>query len=127
MIIINRLDTTANRIKKAMKLRNKKQIDLVNTTGLDKGSISHYCSGKYEPKQDAIYKIAKALDVSEMWLWGYDCPIERPAIQKNNDILSDINERLISDPEFLSLIQTLYSLDEEKLLGVKQLLSAFTK
>lgn len=69
--------STSQRLKAAMDLRGKKQIDLVRETGIDKGSISHYVSGRYEPKQEAVGKLSAALDVSEMWLWGYDVPMER--------------------------------------------------
>lgn len=65
-----------------MRVKEKKQIDLVRATGIDKGSISNYLSGRYEPKQEAIYKLSMALGVSEMWLWGYDVPMERPPMQK---------------------------------------------
>lgn len=68
---------TSMRLKEAMELRQKKQIDLVNETGIDKGSISHYLSGRYEPKKEAISKLANFLNVSEMWLWGYDVPMEK--------------------------------------------------
>ena len=72
-----RNSTTSERIKEAMAIRKMKQIDIVRATGIDKGSISHYVSGKYEPKQDAIMKLAKALNVDEMWLWGYETKMER--------------------------------------------------
>lgn len=127
MSYFNKIDTTSNRLKIAMKECGKKQIDLANETGIDKGSISHYVSGKYMPKQDTIYKLAKALDVSEMWLWGYDCMKERPEMQKNNDILSDIIVRLRTDSDFLNTVKTLYALDGEKLQGVQQMLAAFMK
>ena len=71
------VESTAARLKKAMDLRSKKQVDLAKETGIDKGSISHYVSGRYEPKQEAVNKLAIALGVSEMWLWGYDVPMER--------------------------------------------------
>ena len=60
-----------------MRIRNMKQVDLVRATGLAKGGISNYVTGRYEPKSDVISKLAKALDCSEMWLWGYDVPMER--------------------------------------------------
>ena len=69
--------TIANRIKEAMTIRGMKQVDLVSLTGIGKSSISTYLSGEYEPKQRNIYKIAKALDVSEAWLMGEDVPMER--------------------------------------------------
>ena len=73
----NRPSTTAERMKIALKQSNMKQVELSRLTGIDKGSISNYLYGKYEPKSDAINKMATALNVSEMWLWGYDVPMER--------------------------------------------------
>ena len=69
--------TTSERLKQAMDKANMKQADLARATGLAKGGISNYVTGKYEPKSDVISKLAKALNVSEMWLWGYDVPMER--------------------------------------------------
>ena len=74
--------TIAQRLKEALQIAGKKQADLVRETGLDRGSISSYLSGKYEPKQKAIYKLAQALNVSEAWLLGYDVPMARTADQK---------------------------------------------
>lgn len=71
------MDSIANRIQKALDIRNMKQADLVKLTGIGKSSISTYLSGEYEPKQKNIYKIAKALNVSESWLMGYDVPMQR--------------------------------------------------
>ena len=67
--------TIAERIKEALQLRNMKQSDLVEKTGIGKSSISTYLSGSYEPKQRNIYKIAQALNVSEAWLMGADVPM----------------------------------------------------
>jgi transcriptional regulator with XRE-family HTH domain len=65
-----------------MRIRQLKQADLARATGLAKGGISNYITGRYEPKSDVISKLAKALNCSEMWLWGYDVPMERQ--DKNN-------------------------------------------
>lgn len=110
-----RVDTTANRLKIAMRNAGKKQADIVRETGIDKGSMSHYVNGRYEPKQDVVFELAKALDVSEMWLWGYDCPMERPIEQKNNDAIVDIVLRLRKDEVFLSVVEKIKDMDEEKL------------
>lgn len=111
----NRVSTTAERIKEAMRAAGKKQADLSRETGIDKGSVSHYVSGRYEPKQEAIYKLAVALDVSEMWLWGYDAPMERPQLQKNNDAISDIVIRMQTDELFLSFVKAASELEPDKL------------
>ena len=111
-----RVDTTANRLKKAMQESGKRQADLVRETGIDKGALSHYLKGKYEPKQDVVYKLAKALDVSEMWLWGYACSSERTIEQKNNDILSDIIVRLRKDEVFFDAVKSLYEINNDEKL-----------
>lgn len=77
----NRIDTTANRLRQAMNDAGLRQTDLVRMTGIEKGSLSRYLKGEYEPKQDAIAKLAHALGVAEMWLWGYDCERHRSAVQ----------------------------------------------
>jgi len=122
-----RIDTTANRLKIAMSNTGKKQIDLVREIGIDRGSMSHYVHGRYEPKQDVVFALAKALDVSEMWLWGYDCPMERPVEQKNNDAIADIIVRMRTDSDFLEVIKILDELDAEKFAVAKQFLTAFMK
>ena len=109
-----RIDTTANRLKIAMEAAGKIQADLVRDTGIYKGTLSNYLKGKYSPKQEWIYKLAKALDVNEMWLWGYDCPMERTLDQKKNDALADIIVEMRTDEEFLSIIEAVYSMDKEK-------------
>ena len=64
------------------------QSELIKRTGINKGSLSSYLNGRYEPKQKAIYKLSKALNVSEAWLMGYDVPMERalPIIEHDNKI-----------------------------------------
>ena len=68
---------TSDRLKEAMYATNIKQAELARLTGISKGGISNYVTGRYEPKSDIISKLAAALNVSEMWLWGYDVPMER--------------------------------------------------
>ena len=82
-----RIDTCANRIRKALDMRAMKQADLCRITKIPKSAISQYLSGDFEPKQDRIYIISKALEVSETWLLGYDVPMERetpPSLTKED-------------------------------------------
>ena len=71
------MSTTSQRIQEGLELRGLKQADLVEKTGISKGALSSYISGRYTPKQTNIYLIAKALDVNEAWLMGADVPMER--------------------------------------------------
>lgn len=76
------MKTTSERIKEGMELRGLKQADLVERTGISKGALSSYISGRYIPKQNNIYLISKALNVSEAWLMGSDVPIDRRSSDK---------------------------------------------
>ena len=95
------------RIKQALELRGMKQTDLVEATGIGKSAISQYLSGKYVPKQTATHLIAKALNVSEAWLMGYDVPIER--IEEVKKVVTK------EEQEFLNLFNSLDAADKENL------------
>lgn len=95
------------RIKQALELRGMKQTDLVEATGIGKSAISQYLSGKYVPKQTATHLIAKALNVSEAWLMGYDVPIER--IEEVKRVVTK------EEQEFLKLFNSLDAVDKENL------------
>ena len=86
----------SERLQKIMDERQIKQVDLVRETGIDKGSISHYLSGRYEPKQEYVNKIAAALDVSAMWLAGYDVPMEKSArpFDEENPYVLEVSDDL---------------------------------
>ncbi len=73
----NRTATCADRIKTALTIKGMKQSDLCRLTKIPKSALSQYLSGAYEPKQDRIYLISRALNVSEAWLMGLDVPMER--------------------------------------------------
>lgn len=112
----------ASRLREAMDIRGKKQVDLESETGINRSAISRYLSGEYEPKSKPIYMLARALDVSEQWLMGYDAPMERPKAQKNNDAISDIVLQLRSDEEFLSIVLKISKMDAEKRKSLNALL-----
>lgn len=67
----------ANRLKKAMQIRDIKASELSEKANIPKSAISQYLSGLYEAKQKSIFKLASVLDVSEAWLMGLDVPMER--------------------------------------------------
>lgn len=73
----NRVASCADRIKMALSIKGVRQSDLCRLTKIPKSALSQYISGAYEPKQDRIYLIAQALNVSEAWLMGLDVPMER--------------------------------------------------
>lgn len=121
------ISTISERLREALNAAEKKQADLVRETGLDRGAISSYLSGKYEPKQKAIYKMAQALNVSEAWLMGYDVPMARTAESKKNDHLAKVIIRLRTDEDFYNTVVALAELNEKQYQGVQQLIAAFNE
>lgn len=88
------------------------------------GYSNHSTIGKIEAgavdiPQSKIVKFAEVLGVSVAYLMDWD------KIEQKNDDISDIVKKLRTDEEFLELVKTLNSLDEEKIKGVKQMLGAF--
>ena len=88
--------TCADRIRIALQIKGMKQADLCQITKIPKSAISQYISGAFEPKQDRIYLIAKALNVSEAWLMGFDVPIERQNNSPEEPKLSE-GEKMLLD------------------------------
>ena len=121
---MERLAATPERLKEAMRDAGKKQIDLARETGLSHSTISRYLSGAVEPRQEATHKLAIALGVSEMWLWGYEVPKVRTAEQKKNDDLVIVIAKLRKDPEFFEVVSKLASLPPAEYASIKQILSA---
>ncbi len=74
-----KIATFAERLAEAMRIREVSQTELHNRTGINKSSISTYLKGEYEAKQNKVYEIARALNVSEAWLMGYDVSINSEA------------------------------------------------
>ena len=116
-----------DRLKEAMERRGFRAVDLVERTGIPKGTISYYLTGHTKPKADRLYLLARALDVSEAWLLGYDVPIQRSDAQKKNDQLAQLIVRMRTDSDFYETVAALAGLSETKYQSVKQLLSALNE
>lgn len=82
---MNLVDTFQNRLKYAMDIRNMKQVDLVEKSGLDKTLINKYLAGISNARQKKLTTLADVLNVNEVWLMGYDVPIERELKPTNKD------------------------------------------
>ena len=80
-------DTFQHRFIEAMNIRGLRQVDVAERSGLDKAQISQYKNGKYEPMQDALYKLAQALNVNVAWLMGHDVPMEINRKERVCDLL----------------------------------------
>lgn len=73
---MNKVDIK-ERIKQGLEIREITQTQLATKANIDKGQLNSYISGKYKPRQNNIDALAKALNVNEAWLMGFDVPMER--------------------------------------------------
>ena len=86
-----RQETIAVRIKKALKIKGMRQAELCKLANIPKSSLSQYLNGDFEPKQDRIFLMAQALNVSEAWLMGFDVPMERQ-VKKTSPTEAELSE-----------------------------------
>lgn len=64
------MEKFAERLKIAMDLRGVNQTMVSLNCKIDKGNLSHYLKGDFEPKQEIVIRIADYLNVSVLWLLG---------------------------------------------------------
>ncbi len=65
-------DLTQQRLAQAFAAAGLSQAELARLSGIDRGSISLYLSGRYRPKADKLIRLAAALSVTPEWLSGVD-------------------------------------------------------
>lgn len=122
----SKVSSPKERIHEALLLREMKASELAELSGISKASISCYMSGRYEPKQEALYQMGKVLGVAEMWLAGYDIPMERPQSQKDNDELADLIAILKKEKDFRQLILRISRLKPEQILLLKSMVDSWS-
>ena len=77
----------SERLRNAMENRKIYASELSRISGVGKSDISNYLKGKYVPKQDKCYLIAKALNVDPGWLMtGYEPSNDEESVPNNDDI-----------------------------------------
>lgn len=93
------VDTFQHRLKQAMEDAGLKQVDLVKKTNLDKSLINKYLSGISNARQKKLTLLASTLNVSEVWLMGYDVP------RNSSSFCSDISENFSTAIPLLKSLQ----------------------
>ena len=64
--------TLASRVNEALSLRHMSASELASLAGIDYSILQSYMSSKCKPRLDTVRKLSRALEVNEMWLYGYD-------------------------------------------------------
>lgn len=116
-----------NRIAEALNLRGMKQVELCEKTGIKKSSINGWIKQNWQPKQDSLFKMAKTLDVSEMWLAGYDVPMERSPEQTKVDELALLIKEMQNNERVKNLFFNIASLDSDQFNTIESMVNQLTK
>lgn len=105
-------------------MRQMRASELEAATDVPKSAISFYLAGKSKPKADRLYIIARALDVSEAWLLGYDVPMARTDEAKKNDQLAELVVKMRREPDFFATVAKLAELSPDNYERVKGIIDA---
>ena len=116
-----------NRIGETLQLRGMKQVELVEKTGLSKAAVNNWIAQRWQPKQRAIMVMAKALDVSEMWLAGYDVPMERPVAQKKSDELNQLIIEIKEHEDLKDLFVSICNLSSDQRKTIESMVNELSK
>lgn len=116
-----------DRLKEALQVRQMRASELEAATEVPKSAISFYLAGKSKPKADRLYIIARALDVSEAWLLGYDVPMARTMEAKKNDLLAGLVVKMRSEPAFFDAVASMAELTPEQFDIVKGVIEALPR
>ena len=82
------IHTFQKRLEEALRIRNIKSVELHEKTGISESLLSKYLSGSAVARQKKLTLLADALNVNEVWLMGYDVPMNR---ELNPIPLSELN------------------------------------
>lgn len=83
------VDTFQNRLQKAITIKNTKPVELHEKTGISESLLSKYLSGNAVARQKKLALLADALNVNEVWLMGYDVPMDRHFSNNKTDELGN--------------------------------------
>lgn len=100
---------TAKRLASALAKSGLKPQELANASGVSKASISQYLGGSHAPSNISSEKMSKILDVSPLWLMGFDVPMREKIFSK---------EETEKDIELIHKISLLNERDQKIVLNM---------
>lgn len=113
-----------NRLGQALEMRGMKQVELCEKLGCKSASVTSWVKNRWQPKWQAVYKMAEILDVSEMWLAGYEVPMQR---LDESEETSNLCVEIKIDRQFRDLVKGIKSLSPEKYDLIRKLVDIFVE
>lgn len=104
----------------------KDRRELSEIWGFPYSTVTDWINGNKYPRIDRIEIMADYFGILKSDLIEEKTG-EHREMQKNNGIITDAVVKMRTNDEFLSVVESLMSLDDDKLNGVKLMLDAFKK
>jgi len=114
---LNKTSNFPQRLAIALSNNNISSTDLAKRIGMSKQAVSTYTTGARSPKLPTVRLIAEILDVDDMWLMGYDVPMEinKSAVRKDSELIFELFKQLDDDDRKKILeIARLYAGNQDK-------------
>lgn len=121
---------TSERLKEYMNKTGLKQVDILDKVKpycekygekINKSHLSQWVSGTNEPNNKKLTILSLALNLDEVWLMGYDVPMEKEV--NAGDVLADV----FMDSELMDHVEKLNKLSAANKQIVYNMIDALTK
>jgi len=114
----------AKNLRYYMEVSGKNQKELAVVAGVSAPTFNEWINAKKFPRIDKIQKLADYFGILKSDLIEEKLTKEK---EKDNDLMADVIVRMRMDEDFRDLVFSLYSVDADKIKGIKQMLNAFEK
>lgn len=111
----------AKNLRYYMESRGKNQKELAEIVGVSAPTVNEWLKAKKYPRIDKIEIMSDYFGILKSDLIEEKTE-EHREMQKKNDIISDVVIRMQTDETFSAAVESLYKLDEKKLLSILALL-----
>ena len=111
----------AKNLRYYMESRGKSQKELAEIVGVSAPTVNDWLKAKKYPRIDKIEIMSDYFGILKSDLIE-EKTAEHREMQKKNDIISDVVIRMQTDETFSAAVESLYKLDQKKLLSILALL-----
>ena len=112
----------AKNLRYYMEGRGKSQKELAEIVGVSAPTVNDWLKAKKYPRIDKIEIMSNYFGILKSDLIEEKTE-EHREMQKKNDIISDVVIRMQTDETFSAAVESLYKLDQKKLLSILALLN----
>ena len=114
-------DVFSRNLRYQMELHDKSRQDISDALGISYFTVTSWANGSKYPRMDKVEKLAAYFGILKSDLIEEKTE-DHKEMQKKNDIISDVVIRMQTDETFSAAVESLYKLDEKKLLSILALL-----